>query len=117
MPSFVIGGDETCLLASNGVVSIIGDKDKKKHEIAVGTSRTSITLYRTGSAAGVDGPTGTPHPLPLPHSHHPLHHHTRTPHHTYAHPQFFSRLVRSIRQALQMSSSRSTGLLLAPQLQ
>ena len=30
---FVVGGDETCLLASGGSVHIIGDKDKKKHEL------------------------------------------------------------------------------------
>ena len=57
MHYFVIGGDESCLLASNGEVRIIGDKEKKKHEVKTADSRTSITLYRTGSAAGADGPT------------------------------------------------------------
>jgi hypothetical protein len=57
MPHFVIGGDETSLLASNGEVKIIGDKKKKKHEKQTVNSRTSITLYRTGSSAGSNGPT------------------------------------------------------------
>jgi hypothetical protein len=57
-PSFVLGGDETCFLASAGDVKIIGDKEKKKHEIPTAGSRSSITVYRCGSAAGVTGPTG-----------------------------------------------------------
>ena len=57
MPHFVWGGDETGFLASAGDVKIIGDKHKAKHELPTGTSRTSITLYRTGSAAGTTGPT------------------------------------------------------------
>lgn len=57
MPHFVVGGDETCLLASNGNVMILGDKLRKKHETASANSRTSITMYRTGSAAGTHGPT------------------------------------------------------------
>lgn len=52
---FLVGGDETCLLASDGEVRIIGDKQKKKHEKRKDDSRMSITLYRTGSVAG-NGP-------------------------------------------------------------
>ena len=52
---FLVGGDETCLLASDGEVRIIGDKQKKKHEKRKEDSRMSITLYRTGSVAG-NGP-------------------------------------------------------------
>ena len=58
MPHFIFGGDETCLQASSGDVKVIGDKDKAKHEKQTANSRTSITLYRTGSAAGGHGPTG-----------------------------------------------------------
>ena len=54
---FVLGGDETCFLASNGEVKIIGDKDKPKHDLPTGSSRTSITVYRTGNTAGATGPT------------------------------------------------------------
>lgn len=57
MPHFILGGDETGLLASNGDVSIIGDKQKKKHEVTTAGSRVSITVYRLGNAAGSDGPT------------------------------------------------------------
>ena len=57
MPYFILGGDETGLLASNADVTIIGDKQKKKHEVATAGSRQSITVYRLGSAAGCDGPT------------------------------------------------------------
>jgi hypothetical protein len=54
---FVLGADETCLLASAGECHIIGDKMKKKHEINIGSDRVSITMLRTGSAAGETGPT------------------------------------------------------------
>jgi hypothetical protein len=57
MAHFVLGGDETCFLASSGEVTIIGDKEKKKHQLHTADSRTSITVYRVGSAAGADGPT------------------------------------------------------------
>ena len=57
MADFILGGDESGLLASNGDVAIIGDKAKKKHEVTTAGSRTSITIYRSGSAAGSDGPT------------------------------------------------------------
>ena len=57
MTHFTIGGDETCLLASDESVKIIGDAEKRKHEINTGNSRTSITINRTGSAAGATGPT------------------------------------------------------------
>ena len=55
--NFVLGGDETCFLASGGDVRILGDKKKKKHEKATANSRTSTTIYRVGSAAGMTGPT------------------------------------------------------------
>ena len=57
MASFIFGGDETCFLASAGDVKIIGDKEKKKHEVASAKSRVSTTIYRLGSAAGNTGPT------------------------------------------------------------
>eukprot|EP00966_Prymnesium_polylepis_P311659 7201433-Prymnesium_polylepis.1 len=58
MPHFVCGGDETCFMASDGNVTIIGDKEKQKHQKATADSRTSVTLYRLGNCAGDDGPTG-----------------------------------------------------------
>ena len=56
-PHFFWGGDESGFQASGGDVNIIGDKRKAKHELPTGTSRTSMTLYRTGNAAGTTGPT------------------------------------------------------------
>ena len=55
---FVFGGDETCFLASGADVKIIGDKQKPKHDLPTGNSRTSATIYRVGSTAGATGPTG-----------------------------------------------------------
>ena len=43
--------------ASSSDVKIIGDKQKPKHDLPTGSSRTSITIYRVGSTAGVTGPT------------------------------------------------------------
>ena len=54
---FLLGGDETCFLASAADVKIIGDKEKPKHDLPTGTSRTSTTVYRVGSTAGATGPT------------------------------------------------------------
>ena len=54
---FVMGGDETCFLASAADVKIIGDKEKPKHDLPTGSSRTSATIYRLGSTAGATGPT------------------------------------------------------------
>jgi hypothetical protein len=53
----VCGGDETCLLAQDGKVKIIGEKDRKKHESTNNAGRISITMYRTGFASGAVGPT------------------------------------------------------------
>jgi hypothetical protein len=47
----------TYLLASSGECQSIGDKMKKKHEVNIGSSRVSITMLRTGSAAGETGST------------------------------------------------------------
>ena len=58
MHYFIVGGDETGFQASAGDVRVIGDKRKAKHEITTGTSRLSVTAYRTGTAAGGNGPTG-----------------------------------------------------------
>ena len=49
---FVWNGDEECLLASDGTVDILGERGRAKHEKRKDDSRTSITLYRCGSAAG-----------------------------------------------------------------
>ena len=54
---FIIGGDETGMSGSDGNVEIVGSVEKKKHEATNMDSRVSITMYRTGSVAGSNGPT------------------------------------------------------------
>ena len=45
LPHFVLCGNETCLLASDGNVKTIGGRDKKKHEKNNGDSRrASVTM-------------------------------------------------------------------------
>ena len=55
--SYLYGGDETCFLASIEGRAIIGERYRKKHEKVNEAGRTSITVYRTGNAAGENGPT------------------------------------------------------------
>ena len=57
MDHCIFGGDETCLLSSDGTVRIIGDAEKCKHEKNGGNGRASINMYRTGNAVGATGPT------------------------------------------------------------
>ena len=58
MPYFIFGLDEESVCADHqGNVKIIGSENKKKHEMFLQYSRVSITLVRTGSAAGVTAPT------------------------------------------------------------
>ena len=58
MEHFFLNGDETCLIAKDGKVTIVGDAEKKKHENNTDDSRVSITAFRTGTAGGTNGPTG-----------------------------------------------------------
>jgi hypothetical protein len=54
---FILGGDETCIMASQGKTRIIGATGKKKHEKNTSDSRVSISMYRLGSAGDNTGPT------------------------------------------------------------
>jgi len=55
---FILGGDETCLLADiDGDLKILGKTGRKKHEKKATDYRGSITMYRTGNAAGNNGST------------------------------------------------------------
>jgi hypothetical protein len=56
MHHFIIGGDETSIMASSGNVRIVGGRERKKHEINLQHPRVSITMYRTGSVGGSTGP-------------------------------------------------------------
>ena len=54
---FIIGGDETFVMASKqGVVRIVDAAFRKKHESKRQDCRDSITMFRTGNAAGDTGP-------------------------------------------------------------
>jgi hypothetical protein len=56
---FVIGANEACLMSdAHGNLHIIGTADKKKHERKSGDVRCSITIFRTGTSSGANGPTG-----------------------------------------------------------
>ena len=48
--------DELCMMASDGIIKVLGSADKNKHEKNIAGSRFSVTTVRVGSAAGVDGP-------------------------------------------------------------
>ena len=53
---FQLNLDETCFLCSDGVLKIIGDKGKKRHDKNVADNRLSLTVVRCGNAAGNNGP-------------------------------------------------------------
>lgn len=55
---FVLGGDETCFMASrHGQLRVVAAKGKKKHEKNSEDCRQSITVYRSFTSAGNDGPS------------------------------------------------------------
>jgi hypothetical protein len=55
---FIYCGDETCMQAcKNGTCRVISSTGRKKHEKKNQESRVSITMYCTGSSAGVTGPS------------------------------------------------------------
>ena len=49
-PHFMLNLDETCIMANEGSVRIVGDMDIKKHEKIMDDTRLSITIVRVGSA-------------------------------------------------------------------
>jgi hypothetical protein len=56
MPYFWLNFDETCIVASDGNVSVLSGKETKTTSRIMSDSRLSITILRVGSAAGCDGP-------------------------------------------------------------
>ena len=54
---FVCGANETCMMASAGIVRIMGAAGKKKHKVTNGDLCDSITILRTVSLAGRTGPS------------------------------------------------------------
>jgi hypothetical protein len=53
---FTFNLDETGVMGSEGVLKVIGDRSRKKHEKNVDDNRDSITIVRVGNAAGNNGP-------------------------------------------------------------
>jgi len=53
---FTLNLDESCVMASEGIVRVLGNAEKTKHEKNIQDNRDSITTVRTGSAGNVDGP-------------------------------------------------------------
>ncbi len=54
---FILGGNETCLIAdADRDLRIVGERGKKKHEKKVSDFWGSVTMYHTGTAAGNNGP-------------------------------------------------------------
>ena len=59
MEHFIVGGDETNLIAdADGNMKIMAEFGRPKHEKLAGDFRGSITMYRTGSCGATNGPTG-----------------------------------------------------------
>ena len=48
--------DESCMMASDGIIKVLGSADKNKHENNISVYRFSVTTVRVGSAEGVDSP-------------------------------------------------------------
>lgn len=53
---FMMNLDESCIMCSEGNIKVIASANKKKVEKNMDDNRDSITLLRTGSAAGTTGP-------------------------------------------------------------
>ena len=56
MEHFQIFLDESCIIANDGSLMIIGGHDRKKHEKKLDNSRLSLMLIIIGNAAGNEGP-------------------------------------------------------------
>ena len=55
---FIYGGDETCMQeCENGITKVIGSQNWENHERKDQGSHVSITMYQTGSLAGIVGST------------------------------------------------------------
>jgi hypothetical protein len=53
---FMLNLDETCVMASDGNLKVVGDASRKKQEKNSDDNRDSITIVRIGNAAGESGP-------------------------------------------------------------
>ena len=53
---FTLNLDESCVMASEGIVRVLGNKEKKKQERTIQDNRESITTVQAGSTGNIDGP-------------------------------------------------------------
>ena len=53
---FQLNWDETLFICNKGELKVIESKDKPRHDKNFSSSRFSITVFRVGNAAGVNGP-------------------------------------------------------------
>ena len=53
---FTLNLDESCVMASEGIVRVIGNGQKSKHKNNLQDNWESITIVRVGLAANVNGP-------------------------------------------------------------
>ena len=56
MEHFQINLEESCIMANDWLLIIIGGCDRKEHEKRLDDSQLSLTLIRIGNAAGNEGP-------------------------------------------------------------
>ena len=54
---FIVNGDEASFAANDDFIRVIGDAERKQHERNSSNSRATVTVFRTGNAAGNQGPT------------------------------------------------------------
>ena len=53
---FMLNLDEACFMCCHGILKIVGDGSRKRHDKNISDNRTSISVVRCGSAAGDNGP-------------------------------------------------------------
>ena len=53
---FQLNLNETCFMCNEGVLKIVCDKEKERHDKNVSDNRVSIIVVRYGNAAGSNGP-------------------------------------------------------------
>jgi hypothetical protein len=53
---FMLNLDETCVMASDGNLKVVGDASRKQQEKNSDDNRDSITIVKIGNGAGESGP-------------------------------------------------------------
>eukprot|EP00957_Ditylum_brightwellii_P076182 5790741-Ditylum_brightwellii.AAC.1 len=55
-PYFQLNFDETSFMRCKGTLRVVASADREKHNLNLADDRSSMTVLRCGSAAGVNGP-------------------------------------------------------------